>query len=162
MAATISQILNHAWPNRGGWTVQGDAITPGDGGAVPSLQEIEDQRAAVEAAIAAAESVSTQSAAIEATYQETLEAGLQINGKNYLLGLTEVDQANWVKLQAALKLGEDVGQLTPQSTVKFRDRSGAWQTSTLAEFRVMMWQVSAALMAADETRANALAALQNP
>lgn len=48
------QILNHGWPDRGGWTVDGDIIRAGDGGPVPSREEIEAARPAAEAAMAAA------------------------------------------------------------------------------------------------------------
>lgn len=49
---TIHDILSIAWPDRGGWTVCGDFIEAGDGGAVPTLQEIEAQRALAESVIA--------------------------------------------------------------------------------------------------------------
>jgi hypothetical protein len=46
-------ILSHAWPNRGGWRVYGDDITAGDGGPVPTLEEIEAQRQTVESILLA-------------------------------------------------------------------------------------------------------------
>lgn len=46
-------ILSHAWPNRGGWRVYGDDITAGDGGPVPTLEEIEAQREVVESILLA-------------------------------------------------------------------------------------------------------------
>jgi hypothetical protein len=45
MIATIHDILSIAWPDRGGWRVYGEEITAGDGGSVPTPQEIEAQRA---------------------------------------------------------------------------------------------------------------------
>jgi hypothetical protein len=51
MIATIHDILSIAWPDRGGWRVYGEEITAGDGGSVPTLQEIEAQRAFAEAVI---------------------------------------------------------------------------------------------------------------
>jgi hypothetical protein len=50
---SIHDILAHAFPNRGGWTVDGDLITAGDSGIVPTLAEIEAQRPSAEAALAA-------------------------------------------------------------------------------------------------------------
>jgi len=50
---SIHDILAHAFPDRGGWTVDGEIITAGDGGAVPTLEEIEAQRAFAEAVITA-------------------------------------------------------------------------------------------------------------
>jgi hypothetical protein len=41
-------ILSITWPNRGGWRVYGDQITAGDGGAVPTPEEIEAARPAAE------------------------------------------------------------------------------------------------------------------
>jgi hypothetical protein len=49
---SISEILFFAFPNRGGWTVDGDIITAGDGGSIPTLEEIEAQRSLAEAIIA--------------------------------------------------------------------------------------------------------------
>jgi hypothetical protein len=46
-------ILSIAWPNRGGWRVCGDQITAGDGGPVPTMEEIEAARPAAEIAYAA-------------------------------------------------------------------------------------------------------------
>lgn len=53
MIATIHDILSIAWPDRGGWRVYGEEITAGDGGSVPTLQEIEAQRAFAESVITA-------------------------------------------------------------------------------------------------------------
>jgi len=63
MIATIHDILTIAWPDRGGWRVYGEEITSGDGGAVPTLEEIEAQRSFAEAVIA------DQQAAIDARAQ---------------------------------------------------------------------------------------------
>ena len=52
MIATIHDILTIAWPDRGGWRVYGDEITAGDGGTVPTMEEIEAQRSFAEAVIA--------------------------------------------------------------------------------------------------------------
>jgi hypothetical protein len=49
---SIPEILVFAFPNRGGWTVDGDIITAGDGGPVPTIEEIEAQRSLAEAIIA--------------------------------------------------------------------------------------------------------------
>jgi hypothetical protein len=49
---TIHDILFYAWPNRG-WTVYGNQITAGDGGPVPTMEEIEAQRSFVESIISA-------------------------------------------------------------------------------------------------------------
>ena len=48
MTATIHDILSIAWPDRGGWRVFGDQITAGDGGPVPTMEEIEAARPAAE------------------------------------------------------------------------------------------------------------------
>lgn len=52
MIASTIDILSIAWPDRGGWRVCGDEITAGDGGTVPTLEEIEAQRSFAEAVIA--------------------------------------------------------------------------------------------------------------
>ena len=49
----IHDILSIAWPDRGGWIIDGEEITAGDGGTVPTLEEIEAQRAFTEAVITA-------------------------------------------------------------------------------------------------------------
>ena len=49
----LHDILNHAYPNRGGWIVYGDQITAGDGGPIPTIEEIEAARPAAEIAHAA-------------------------------------------------------------------------------------------------------------
>ena len=49
---TLNEILNYAYPDRGGWIVYGDSIQAGDGGEVPTMEEIETHREAAEAAIA--------------------------------------------------------------------------------------------------------------
>lgn len=46
----IHDILVFGFPNRGGWTVDGEIITAGDGGPVPTLEEIESHRAEAESA----------------------------------------------------------------------------------------------------------------
>ena len=51
---SIPEILVFGFPNRGGWTVDGDQITAGDGGQVPTMEEIEAARPAAEAALAIA------------------------------------------------------------------------------------------------------------
>jgi hypothetical protein len=51
---TLNDILNYAYPNRGGWIVYGDSIQAGDGGEVPTMEEIESHREAAEAAYAVA------------------------------------------------------------------------------------------------------------
>lgn len=51
---SIPEILVFGFPNRGGWTVDGDQITAGDGGPAPTMEEIEAARPAAEAALAIA------------------------------------------------------------------------------------------------------------
>jgi len=60
---SIHDILSYAFPDRGGWTVYGDEITAGDGGTVPSLEEIETHREAAEAAHAVASALAATQAA---------------------------------------------------------------------------------------------------
>ena len=50
LALTVLEILDHAYPDRGGWTVFGEEISAGDGGDAPSMAEIEAHRAAATAA----------------------------------------------------------------------------------------------------------------
>jgi len=50
---SIHDILLHGFPNRGGWTTYGDVIIAGDGGAIPTMEEIEAARPAAEIAHAA-------------------------------------------------------------------------------------------------------------
>jgi hypothetical protein len=60
---TLHAILNYAYPDRGGWIVYGDSIQAGDGGPVPTLEEIESHREAAEAAyVVASELAAIQSA----------------------------------------------------------------------------------------------------
>jgi hypothetical protein len=47
---SIPEILVFGFPNRGGWTVDGDLITAGDGGPAPTMEEIEAARPAAEIA----------------------------------------------------------------------------------------------------------------
>ena len=49
----IHDILSIAWPDRGGWIVDGDQIIAGDGGPVPTMEEIEAAQPAAEIAHAA-------------------------------------------------------------------------------------------------------------
>lgn len=59
---TIHDILFFGFPNRGGWVVDGDRIIAGDGGLVPSMEEIEAQRPFVEALVADREAAINQRA----------------------------------------------------------------------------------------------------
>lgn len=45
---SIHDILLHGFPNRGGWTTYDDIIIAGDGGPVPTMEEIEAARPAAE------------------------------------------------------------------------------------------------------------------
>ena len=45
---SIHDILLHGFPNRGGWTTSGDVIIAGDGGPIPTMEEIEAARPAAE------------------------------------------------------------------------------------------------------------------
>jgi hypothetical protein len=49
----VIDILSHAYPDRGGWIVYGDDIRAGDGGPIPTMEEIEAARPAAEIAHAA-------------------------------------------------------------------------------------------------------------
>lgn len=60
MIASTHDILSFAFPDRGGWRVFGDQVEAGDGGAVPSMDEIEAQRAATEQALSAVETRSLE------------------------------------------------------------------------------------------------------
>jgi hypothetical protein len=60
MSASIHDILSFAFPDRGGWRVFGDQIEAGDGGLVPSMDEIEAQRAATEQALSAVETTARE------------------------------------------------------------------------------------------------------
>jgi hypothetical protein len=55
MIATTHDILSIAWPDRGGWRVYGDDIVAGDGGLVPTIEEIEAQRLFAQSVIDARE-----------------------------------------------------------------------------------------------------------
>lgn len=50
---TIHDILFYTWPDRGGWTVYENEIIAGDGGTIPTTEEIEAARPVVESIIAA-------------------------------------------------------------------------------------------------------------
>ena len=96
--------------------------------------------------------------AVEASYRQTIAEGYD-TGNGYSLGMTKDDQLNWTGLLTGYKAGEDAGAITPQSPVAFRDRDGNPRQATLHEFRLMMWGVTQAVVAADAARAQALAGL---
>lgn len=64
MSATLDEILNIGWPHRGGWRTYGDEVlAAGDGGPIPTAEEIEAARPAADAALAAAAEVQAKLAA---------------------------------------------------------------------------------------------------
>ena len=69
---SIIEILTLSFPGRNGWIVDGDLITAGDGGAIPSMEEIEAQREAaqaiLDALVAAREARATERAALRADW----------------------------------------------------------------------------------------------
>jgi hypothetical protein len=95
---SIPEILVFGFPNRGGWTVDGDLITAGDGGPVPTLEEIESHRAEAEAAlaIAAAQRLARSTArAALAEQWTTLPAWIRGPfGATYTAAVALLDQAD--------------------------------------------------------------------
>jgi hypothetical protein len=78
MTAAIPDILTHAFPDRGGWTHDPEnveaPIIAGDGGPVPTMEEIEAHREATEAALAADHAAVSARKAARAQLRATWEA----------------------------------------------------------------------------------------
>jgi len=107
---SIHDILAITYPNRGGWTVDGDLITAGDGGPVPSLEEIESHRADAEAAlaIAAAQRLARSTArAALAEQWTTLPAWIRGPfGATYTAAVALLDQADDAAAAALIEYAE--------------------------------------------------------
>ena len=107
---SIPEILVFGFPNRGGWTVDGDQITAGDGGPVPSLEEIESHRAEAEAAlaIAAAQRLARSTArAALAEQWTTLPAWIRGPfGATYTAAVALLDQADDAAAAALIEYAE--------------------------------------------------------
>jgi hypothetical protein len=110
MTATTHDILSYAWANRGGWRVYGDQITAGDGGPVPTLEEIESHRAETEAAlaIAAAQRLARSTArAALAEQWTTLPAWIRGPfGATYTAAVALLDQADDAAAAALIEYAE--------------------------------------------------------
>jgi hypothetical protein len=74
---TVFDILNHAFPDRGGWTHDPEnveaPIVAGDGGPVPTMEEIEAHREATEEALATRHAAASARKATRATLRATWE-----------------------------------------------------------------------------------------
>ena len=106
----LHEILNHAYPNRGGWIVYGESIQAGDGGPVPTLEEIESHRAEAEAAlaIAAAQRLARSTArAALAEQWTTLPAWIRGPfGATYTAAVALLDQADDAAAAALIEYAE--------------------------------------------------------
>jgi hypothetical protein len=106
----LHEILNHAYPNRGGWIVYGESIQAGDGGPVPALEEIESHRAEAEAAlaIAAAQRLARSTArAALAEQWTTLPAWIRGPfGATYTAAVALLDQADDAAAAALIEYAE--------------------------------------------------------
>jgi hypothetical protein len=107
---SIHDILAYSFPNRGGWTVDGEIITAGDGGPVPTLEEIESHRAEAEAAlaIAAAQRLARSTArAALAEQWTTLPAWIRGPfGATYTAAVALLDQADDAAAAALIEYAE--------------------------------------------------------
>jgi hypothetical protein len=107
---SIPEILVFGFPNRGGWTVDGDLITAGDGGPVPSLEEIESHRAEAEAALAIAAAQRLARSAARAALAEqwtTLPAWIRGPfGATYTAAAALLDQADDAAAAALIEYAE--------------------------------------------------------
>jgi hypothetical protein len=106
----LHEILNYAYPDRGGWIVYGDSIQAGDGGPVPTLEEIESHRADAEAAlaIAAAQRLARSTArAALAEQWTTLPAWIRGPfGATYTAAVALLDQADDAAAAALIEYAE--------------------------------------------------------
>jgi hypothetical protein len=107
---SIPEILVFGFPNRGGWTVDGDLITAGDGGPVPTLEEIESHRAEAEVvlAIAAAQRLARSTARSALAEQwTTLPAWIRGPfGATYTAAVVLLDQADDAAAAALIEYAE--------------------------------------------------------
>lgn len=97
MPASIHQILSFAYPNRGGWRVEENeetvSIVAGDGGIVPTIEEIETYRIATEAdlaqkdAVIAARKIWQDSAAFMASFTLAETASISISANTTIAAL---------------------------------------------------------------------------
>jgi hypothetical protein len=110
MTATTHDILSYAWANRGGWRVYGDQITAGDGGPVPTLEEIESHRADAEAALAIAAAQRLARSTARASLAEqwtTLPAWIRGPfGATYTAAVVLLDQADDAAAAALIEYAE--------------------------------------------------------
>jgi hypothetical protein len=106
----LHEILNQAYPNRGGWIVYGESIQAGDGGPVPTLEEIESHRADAEAALAivAAQRLARSTArAALAEQWTTLPAWIRGPfGATYTAAVSLLDQADDAAAAALIEYAE--------------------------------------------------------
>lgn len=106
----LHDILNHAYPNRGGWIVYGDQITAGDGGPIPTMEEIEAARPAAEAALAIASQQRVARSTARAALAEqwtTLPAWIRGPfGATYTAAVALLDQADDAAAAALIEYAE--------------------------------------------------------
>jgi hypothetical protein len=106
----LHEILNYAYPDRGGWIVYGDSIQAGDGKPVPTLEEIESHRADAEAAlaIAAAQRLARSTARSALAEQwTTLPAWIRGPfGATYTAAVSLLDQADDAAAAALIEYAE--------------------------------------------------------
>jgi len=119
----LHEILNQAYPNRGGWIVYGESIQAGDGGPVPTLEEIESHRAAAEAALAivAAQRLARSTArAALAEQWTTLPAWIRGPfGATYTAAVALLDQADDAAAAALIEYAEPPSGYSPEQVQAF-------------------------------------------
>ena len=107
---SIPEILVFGFPNRGGWTVDGNLITAGDGGPAPTMEEIAAARPAAEAALAIASQQRLARSTARAALAEqwtTLPAWIRGPfGATYTAAVALLDQADDAAAAALIEYAE--------------------------------------------------------
>lgn len=100
--------------------------------------------------------------AIEAAYRATIYAGYCVTPEGYCIAMDEPDITRWSNYLVELRELEAMGQINAETPISFIDHIGTPRTAPLARFRQIVLGAGAAWKTAFFTRAQSLAALQNP
>ncbi len=107
---SIHDILAFSHPDRGGWIIDGHQITAGDGGQVPTMEEIEAARSAAEAALAIASQQRLERSTARAALADqwtTLPAWIRGPfGATYTAAVALLDQADDAAAAALIEYAE--------------------------------------------------------
>ena len=126
---TIHDILFFAFPNRGGWVVDGDKIIAGDGGLVPSMEEIEAQRSFAETLIADQEaSINQRAQGRSALYAAWQALPAYIRGpfrEKFEVANTLLDEGDDEAAIAMIQYAEPPATYTADQTIVFNNTKAA-------------------------------------